>query len=168
MPGSLKIASAASFAVLLLFQARAFEDSAAGFTNSIGMKMLRIPAGSFRMGSDLPTDPEQLKQSKARLDPLERVRHQLEELDVMLELVAEDDTPAHVAEAAALSERVEAAMAELAFRIMLDGEYDARSAFLSVQAGAGGTDSQDWAEMLLRMYLRWCDKRGFNRDITDI
>jgi peptide chain release factor 2 len=109
----------------------------------------------------------QLKQSKARLDPLERVRHQLEELDVMLELVAEDDTPAHVAEAAALSERVEAALGELEFRIMLDGEYDARSAFLSVQAGAGGTDSQDWAAMLLRMYSRWAERTGFEIELVD-
>jgi peptide chain release factor 2 len=109
----------------------------------------------------------QLKQSKVRLDPFEKVRLQLEELDLLLELVAEDDTPAHVADAAALAEAVEKALADLEFRIMLDGEYDSRSAFLSVQAGAGGTDSCDWAAMLLRMYARWAERQGFEVDLVD-
>ena len=51
---------------------------------------------------------------------------------------------------------------------MLGGEHDRANAILTINAGAGGTDSQDWAEMLLRMYLRWCERRGFKRDITDI
>jgi len=51
---------------------------------------------------------------------------------------------------------------------MLGGEHDRANAILTINSGAGGTDSQDWAEMLLRMYLRWSDRRGFRRDITDI
>jgi peptide chain release factor 2 len=51
---------------------------------------------------------------------------------------------------------------------MLGGEHDKANAILTINAGAGGTDSQDWAEMLLRMYLRWCEKRGFTSDVTDI
>ena len=54
------------------------------------------------------------------------------------------------------------------FQKMLGGEHDRANAILTINAGAGGTDSQDWAEMLLRMYLRWCDRRGFKRDIADI
>ena len=54
------------------------------------------------------------------------------------------------------------------FQKMLGGEHDAAPAILSINSGAGGTDSQDWAEMLLRMYLRWCDRKGFKHDITDI
>ncbi len=54
------------------------------------------------------------------------------------------------------------------FQKMLGGEHDRANAILSINSGAGGTDSQDWAEMLLRMYLRWCDRRGFKRDITEI
>jgi peptide chain release factor 2 len=50
----------------------------------------------------------------------------------------------------------------------LGGEHDGANAILTINAGAGGTDSQDFAEMLLRMYLRWCDRRGFKKDITDI
>jgi peptide chain release factor 2 len=54
------------------------------------------------------------------------------------------------------------------FQKMLGGEHDRANAILTINAGAGGTDSQDWAEMLLRMYLRWCDRQGLKRDITDI
>jgi peptide chain release factor 2 len=54
------------------------------------------------------------------------------------------------------------------FQKMLGGEHDQANAILAINAGAGGTESQDWAEMLLRMYLRWCDRKGFKRDITDI
>src|SRR5262249_29467793 len=54
------------------------------------------------------------------------------------------------------------------FQKMLGGEHDRASAILTINAGEGGTESQDWAEMLLRMYLRWCEKRGYKRDITDI
>jgi len=54
------------------------------------------------------------------------------------------------------------------FQKMLGGEHDRASAILSINSGAGGTESQDWAEMLLRLYLRWCDRKGFKRDITDI
>jgi peptide chain release factor 2 len=57
---------------------------------------------------------------------------------------------------------------EAEFQKLLGGEHDAANAILTINAGAGGTESQDWAEMLLRMYLRWCDKKGFKRDITDI
>jgi peptide chain release factor 2 len=51
---------------------------------------------------------------------------------------------------------------------MLGGEHDRAPAILTINSGAGGTESQDWAEMLLRMYLRWCDRRGFKRDLIDI
>ena len=51
---------------------------------------------------------------------------------------------------------------------MLSGEHDALDAIVSINAGAGGTDSQDWAEMLLRMYLRWCERHGFAVEIIDI
>ena len=54
------------------------------------------------------------------------------------------------------------------FQNMLGGEHDRASAILTINSGAGGTESQDWAEMLLRMYLRWCERRGFKRDVTDM
>ena len=51
---------------------------------------------------------------------------------------------------------------------MLGGEHDRKNAIVTIHPGAGGTESQDWAEMLLRMYLRWTERRGFKREVIDI
>jgi peptide chain release factor 2 len=59
-------------------------------------------------------------------------------------------------------------LAALEFRRMFSGEMDGSNAFLEVQAGSGGTEAQDWAEMLLRMYLRWGEKRGFDTEIVEL
>jgi peptide chain release factor 2 len=56
---------------------------------------------------------------------------------------------------------------ELEFQLAFSGEYDARNAILAIHAGAGGTESQDWAEMLMRMYLRWAERRGFKTEVLD-
>lgn len=62
---------------------------------------------------------------------------------------------------------LEETVARMEFARMLSGEYDARSAIVSINAGAGGTEAQDWADMLLRMYLRYCEKRGYRTEMTD-
>jgi len=62
---------------------------------------------------------------------------------------------------------IEQSLEELEFRETLGGEYDDRNALMAIHAGAGGTESQDWAEMLLRMYLRWAEKRQFSTEILE-
>ncbi len=62
---------------------------------------------------------------------------------------------------------VEKKIGQMEFARMLSGEHDASGAIVSINAGAGGTEAQDWAEMLLRMYLRWCERKGFKAEITD-
>jgi len=57
---------------------------------------------------------------------------------------------------------------ELEFQLSFSGEYDARNAILAIHAGAGGTESQDWAEMLMRMYLRWAERRGYAVEVLDV
>jgi len=64
-------------------------------------------------------------------------------------------------------ERFDELLEQAEFQKMLGGEHDRADAILSINAGAGGTESQDWAAMLLRMYLRWCEKRGFKARVTD-
>ncbi|HVD76426.1 MAG TPA: PCRF domain-containing protein, partial [Vicinamibacteria bacterium] len=54
------------------------------------------------------------------------------------------------------------------FQKMLGGEHDRANAILTINSGAGGTESQDWAEMLLRMYMRWCERKGYKRDLIDL
>ncbi len=63
---------------------------------------------------------------------------------------------------------IEDDLRSLEFQLQLSGEYDPRNAILAVHAGAGGTESQDWAEMLFRMYLRWAERRGFATDVLDV
>jgi len=105
------------------------------------------------------------KRIEADLDLLKRLRGQEDDAKVLADWLesGEDVAGDFVAALDALEATLEAAE----FQKMLGGEHDRANAILTINAGAGGTDSQDWAEMLLRMYLRWCDRRGFKRDITD-
>jgi peptide chain release factor 2 len=91
----------------------------------------------------------------------------LEDAEVLLDLAAEADDEPTRAEA---SEKLDAAERELGdaeFRQMLGGENDASNAIVSINSGAGGTDACDWAEMLMRMYLRWAERRGFQTEMID-
>ena len=85
----------------------------------------------------------------------------------LLEMAVEEgdsDTVDSIAEDVAGFEK---RVAELEFRRMFSGEMDANNAFLDIQAGSGGTEAQDWAEMLLRMYLRWGEQRGFKTELME-
>ena len=62
---------------------------------------------------------------------------------------------------------IEDRLAELEFRRMFQGELDEANAYVEIQAGSGGTEAQDWADMLLRMYLRWAEKRGFDCTVIE-
>ena len=72
------------------------------------------------------------------------------------------------AEIRAEVEKIASQLDELEFQMAFSGEYDARNAILAVHAGAGGTESQDWADMLMRMYLRWAERRGYKAEVLDI
>ena len=64
--------------------------------------------------------------------------------------------------------QLETRLAELEFRRMFQGEMDTANAYIEIQSGSGGTEAQDWADMLLRMYLRWAEKRGFDASVTEL
>jgi peptide chain release factor 2 len=86
----------------------------------------------------------------------------------LLELAIGEDDSATVDEVEADLNGVEKAVAELEFRRMFSGEMDENNAFLDIQSGAGGTEAQDWAEMLLRMYLRWGEAKGFKTELIEV
>lgn len=85
----------------------------------------------------------------------------------LLELAAEEGDQAALGDLAADIEALRALLTELEFRRMFSGATDAHHAFLDIQAGSGGTEAQDWAEMLLRMYLRWGEAKGFSTELIE-
>jgi peptide chain release factor 2 len=103
---------------------------------------------------------------ESQLALLKRLKTQEEDAQVLVEWLANgEDVQKDLGPAL---QALEAAIEGAELQNMLGGEHDRANAILTINAGAGGTDSQDWAEMLLRMYLRWCDRRGFKHDLTDI
>ncbi len=97
----------------------------------------------------------------------EEAHSELEDLLVLCELGEESGDEETLAEVRSLLPELERRIGKMEFARMLSGEYDANDAIVSINAGAGGTEAQDWAEMLLRMYLRFCERRGFKTEITD-
>jgi peptide chain release factor 2 len=91
----------------------------------------------------------------------------LSDLLVLNQLAVEEDDEDAAAEVGQGLADLDLELAELEIRVLLSGEYDGRDAIVTVHSGAGGTDSQDWAEMLLRMLLRWCEQRGFKVDLHE-
>jgi len=94
-------------------------------------------------------------------------REKLEDAGVLLELVEEEGDEDTVAEIEASLDRIEKEALEMEVKRMLGGENDFNNAIVSIHAGAGGTEAQDWAEMLMRMYLRWAESKGLKTEIID-
>ena len=90
-----------------------------------------------------------------------------DELAELLELAQDEGEEALLAELSAEAAALQAQLTNMRLRLLMSGEHDERDAILSIYAGAGGTESQDWAQMLLRMYLRWAERRGFVAEIID-
>lgn len=104
---------------------------------------------------------------KGDIDRVEGLRRRLDDLVVLYELAGlEADEGVH-AEADAELVGVTEAIGALEVRTLLSGPYDAREAVVTISAGAGGVDAADWAEMLVRMYLRWAERRGFSTEVYD-
>jgi peptide chain release factor 2 len=107
----------------------------------------------------------QLKDLKAVLKPLEDAIKGSEDLEVLLEMAEQDDDLA--AEVTAELRRVEQVVEQLELRGLLNGPWDTHNALLSINARDGGTDANDWAEMLLRMYLAWAKDQGYETELLD-
>ncbi|MDY0189396.1 MAG: peptide chain release factor 2 [Desulfuromonas sp.] len=97
----------------------------------------------------------------------EQAAQTLEDMQVLVELGAESEDEATQLEVQQLLTQVEGQLNQMEFARMLSGEHDSNNAIVSINAGAGGTEAQDWADMLLRMYLRFCTIKGYTTKITD-
>ncbi|GAB3038162.1 peptide chain release factor 2 [Oleiagrimonas citrea] len=121
---------------------------------------------------DDPSRAQDLGRERARLEQIvtgiDSLTAGLSDAGELLELAADDgdeDTVNSVQkDVDGLARRVD----KLEFQRMFSGEMDANNAFVDIQAGAGGTEAQDWAEMLLRMYLRWCEHRGWKTELLEV
>lgn len=119
-------------------------------------------------------DPEKAeavtKQSKLVKDKIEsydKLVSSLEDVEVLKDMMEEDDEES-ADEIINTINFVEKEIEDYNMRILLSGEYDRNNAIVTLHTGVGGTDANDWTEMLLRMYTRWCEKKGFEAEVRDL
>ena len=106
---------------------------------------------------------------KNKIVPMRELESRVEDLSVLVELAAEEeDVEAAEAEVETEVEAIKAELDKLELRTLLNGPHDAESAFITINAGAGGTEACDWADMLLRMYQRWAQQQDFKVEVGDL
>ncbi len=119
-----------------------------------------------------PTVAQELGRERARLEKevsaFVTLTREIADARDLLDMAKSEQDDAVAGSVAADLDRLEKAVADLEFRRMFSGEMDPNNAFLNIQSGSGGTEAQDWANMLLRMYLMWGERRGFKTEILDI
>lgn len=123
---------------------------------------------------DLWDDPEaaqkvtsKLSHKQAELKRLNELSTRIEDIEVMVQLAEEEDDADTLEMAGEELESVKEALAELEITTLLSGEYDERDAVVTIRSGAGGVDAADFAEILMRMYLRWAERHGYNTKVLD-
>lgn len=102
------------------------------------------------------------------VETLNNLAQGLDDVEGLVELAVEADDEDTYNEAVAELDQLEGQLATLEFRRMFSGDHDASDCYLDIQAGSGGTEAQDWANMLLRMYLRWAESHDFKAEITEL
>lgn len=124
---------------------------------------------------DIWNDPElatKISKEKSVLDGIvgvvDGLTAKLDDAAAMLELAVEADDESLLADVQAELDDALKSVEDLEFKRMFSGEMDANNCYLDIQAGSGGTEAQDWSEMLLRMYLRWCESHGFKAEVLEV
>ncbi len=111
----------------------------------------------------------EVKRLRAVLEPYDRISSRLEDFETMMDLAAEEGAEKEgLKEAQPIAEKIRKEIAQLEVQTFLSGKMDRNDAIFTVYAGAGGTESCDWANMLLRMYLYWFERRGFKSEVSEI
>ncbi|MEE9496241.1 MAG: PCRF domain-containing protein, partial [Desulfobacterales bacterium] len=102
-----------------------------------------------------------------RIEKYNKLTNDLEENQILLDLAVEESDEEALAEVSQQISGLDQRIGGLSLELMLDGEDDGKNAIVSINAGAGGTEAQDWAEMLFRMYSRWVERRGYKLELID-
>ncbi|GAA3692238.1 peptide chain release factor 2 [Zhihengliuella alba] len=118
------------------------------------------PAAAQKITSELSHRQHELKRVR-------EIGSRIDDLEVMVQLAAEEDDADTLAEAGNELTALKRALSELEVVTLLSGEYDERAAVVTIRAGAGGVDAADFAEMLMRMYLRWAERKGYQTAVMD-
>ncbi|AQS08456.1 peptide chain release factor 2 [Clostridium saccharobutylicum] len=119
---------------------------------------------------DIKKAEEVTKQSKLiknKIDSFDKLKSQIEDIEVLKEIMEEDDEESSN-EIIETIKSIESQIEDYNMKILLSGEYDKNNAILTLHVGVGGTDANDWTEMLLRMYTRWCEKQGYTVETIDL
>jgi peptide chain release factor 2 len=111
---------------------------------------------------------QQVKELRAWVDPFDRLAGRVQGARELLELLELEPDPEMAAELGREAEAIEDELASFELRSMLQGPDDHRDAQVEISSGAGGTEAQDWAQMLMRMYTRWAERKGFDVEILDL
>lgn len=146
-----------------------------GGTFDYDAKKERLDEVELLLGEpDVWNEPAKAQELGRERSMLEAVVNTIENLETgvadnqeLLDFAVEEDDEDSVEDIRADIARLDAELAKLEFRRMFSGEMDANNAYLDIQSGSGGTEAQDWAEMILRMYLRWGEARGFKTTLEE-
>lgn len=150
-------------------------DEAAGYLRIAELEARRPQLETEASRPDLWDDQDQARKVTSELasvtedlDLFNKLTGEIDDTDTLYEMAREENDESLVAEIDAACADVEAQLDGLEMRSLFTGEFDEGDAVCQIKSGEGGTDAQDWAEMLMRMYNRWADKRGFTVEITAV
>ena len=153
---------------------RATYDSVAAVSDVESMKKQIVVLSEQAAAPDLWDNPDeaqkvtsQLSHQQSKLDRLRKISGRIDDLEVMVELAEEEDDQDTRDAAAEELESIRKALSELEIQTLLAGEYDEREAVVTIRSGAGGVDAADFAEILMRMYLRWAERHGYPTKVLD-
>lgn len=111
---------------------------------------------------------QQVERRRSSLQRFQRLSEELDDIDVLHQMALEANDDAELSALEPRLKELKRVIREYRIELTFSGEYDAGDCYLSINAGAGGTDSQDWAEMLLRMYGRYCERKGWNAALLEV
>ncbi len=150
-------------------------DEASGYLRIDELKMRQPQLEAEASRPDLWDDQEKARKATSELSAVNedhelyhRLRGEVDDLETLHMMAREENDESLEPEIAEQAASLEAVLDELEMRSLFTGEFDERDAVCQIKSGEGGTDAQDWAEMLMRMYNRWADKRGFDVEILAV